>query len=622
LDHLENYLRHYETLEKPGYAVLVTGEWGVGKTTQVKQVLGSIFNEQCRDRKDPKEHVYVSLFGIASVDEVDAEVVAQINPGAILLTKIARFGGQVAGIVRGGAATAALAAKLSGPILRRELQNNDGRTIVFDDLERSKFDSKLLAGVLNRYIEHFGFRVILIAQDEKFAKDFNDIREKMIGQTIRVQPQTDAAWNAFTNQIKSKEKRDFIRKHEKSILAAFADSTTHSLRILRHVIEDVGRLFDAMDDELVANDMGCTEYLSWFAKFDALARNGVISPKNILNPDRLIFRKVPDESVEAQSAVKLRLASSAMHQAYRMNVVETKIAEQIFIHGHYDEAVIKLSLKQSAPFYRQADQPAWQRVWHRFEVDADDFLAARDQMETQFYTHSFTMVEEILHVFGLRLDLANDRLLGRLTLPEVEQQCRDYLQVLEADRLFGERPLNDRFTIDSLTGAFGLGFSGSRYEPMKSAFERLFNALKESYRSFVHAGLPAKAEEMLSLLGDSVGFQAFFENRAVRDLPIFTAIVPGNFVAGLLATPTSRWRDISVLLEQRFNLNRDLVKQERENIQGLIGEIDCQGKALRDSNSDKERLLGLRLKWFFSAELRGQFLPEDEAEKVAADGSA
>ncbi len=622
LDHLEHYLRYYETLEKPGYAVLVTGEWGIGKTTQVQNVLKTILNEQCRDRQNPKEHAYVSLFGLSSIDEIDAEVVAQINPGAAWLAKAIPFGGSLAGVFKGGAATAALATKLAGPILRRELKNNDGRTIVFDDLERSKLEPALLAGVLNRYIEHFGFRVILIAHDEKFAKEFNENREKIVGQSIRVQPQTDDAWTAFSACPGAAEKRNFIHKHEGAIRMGFANSRVQSLRILRHVIEDVGRLFDAMDEELIANNLGCAEYFSWFSQFDAMARNGTISREDILAPSRLLFRNDGREPVESEVAEQQKLVSEVVNRAYRMNAVATKMAEQIFIHGHYDETAIRFALRQSAPFYRQVDQPAWQTVWHRFDVDADGFLAARDEMERQFAAHDFTTVEEILHVFGLRLGLANDRLLGKLTLVEVEQQCRDYLELLQARRLFVESPLNDRFTIDSLTGAFGLGFSGSRYEPTKSAFERLFSALKESYRNFVHAGLPAKAEEMLSLLGDVAGFQAFFENRAVRDLPIFTAIAPGNFVERLLETPTSRWRDISVLLEQRFSLNGDLVNQERENLQGLIGEIDRQGESLRDSNSDKERLLGLRLKWFFSTELRGQFLPEPDGENATADAAA
>lgn len=36
---LESYLAYYEARHKPGYAVLVTGAWGVGKTFQVQKAL-------------------------------------------------------------------------------------------------------------------------------------------------------------------------------------------------------------------------------------------------------------------------------------------------------------------------------------------------------------------------------------------------------------------------------------------------------------------------------------------------------------------------------------------------------------------------------------------------------
>ena len=38
--HLIQYLDYYIKLENPGYAVMVTGDWGVGKTYQVKKYFG------------------------------------------------------------------------------------------------------------------------------------------------------------------------------------------------------------------------------------------------------------------------------------------------------------------------------------------------------------------------------------------------------------------------------------------------------------------------------------------------------------------------------------------------------------------------------------------------------
>lgn len=37
MTHLTDYLSYFQTLKSPGYAVLVTGDWGVGKTHQVRQ---------------------------------------------------------------------------------------------------------------------------------------------------------------------------------------------------------------------------------------------------------------------------------------------------------------------------------------------------------------------------------------------------------------------------------------------------------------------------------------------------------------------------------------------------------------------------------------------------------
>lgn len=61
---LANYLQYYSTLEKPGYAVLVTGPWGVGKTHQVKQVIPE------------SQRYYVSLYGLDSVNSIHDAVLA------------------------------------------------------------------------------------------------------------------------------------------------------------------------------------------------------------------------------------------------------------------------------------------------------------------------------------------------------------------------------------------------------------------------------------------------------------------------------------------------------------------------------------------------------------------
>ena len=61
---LANYLRYYSTLEAPGYAVLITGPWGVGKTYQVKEVIPEA------------ERYFVSLYGLYSVNGIHDAVLS------------------------------------------------------------------------------------------------------------------------------------------------------------------------------------------------------------------------------------------------------------------------------------------------------------------------------------------------------------------------------------------------------------------------------------------------------------------------------------------------------------------------------------------------------------------
>jgi len=75
--HLEQYLAYYVSRLEPGYAVLVTGGWGSGKTHQETTAL------------PPSHAYYVSLFGLHSPEEVEGQIFAAMYPGKAAIQKIA-----------------------------------------------------------------------------------------------------------------------------------------------------------------------------------------------------------------------------------------------------------------------------------------------------------------------------------------------------------------------------------------------------------------------------------------------------------------------------------------------------------------------------------------------------
>src|ERR1700693_1551691 len=73
-DHVLEYLTYYCALpHPPHYAVMVSGPWGVGKTYLVKRFLNRHFEES-------KRPIYVSLYGLSTIDEIDAALFQAIYP--------------------------------------------------------------------------------------------------------------------------------------------------------------------------------------------------------------------------------------------------------------------------------------------------------------------------------------------------------------------------------------------------------------------------------------------------------------------------------------------------------------------------------------------------------------
>ena len=149
-----------------------------------------------RNALEGNDYIYVSLFGLESADEVYLEVLSKADPGAanrVKFKSVAKgksVGGSIFGIGVNLPVGDILAGLVDGSV-RRKIDTS--KIIVFDDLERSKIDLQAKLGIINFYVEHCGCAVIVIAHDDKITKEFDESKEKVFGQTIRILPKIDDA---------------------------------------------------------------------------------------------------------------------------------------------------------------------------------------------------------------------------------------------------------------------------------------------------------------------------------------------------------------------------------------------------------------------------------------------
>ncbi len=191
--HIADFLDGFLNVSnKPDYAVLITGDWGSGKTHFIKKYLGGDKKIVENWLTDCEKHIvlYVSLFGTKSRADMDSRVLEKLHP-ILMSKKIKVFTssfpiiGMIAGAsspVPGGAVVGERIGKdfqcfteAFRESLLKEKQEKDFKNlvVVFDDVERADMPLPELLGYLNEYVEHLHVPCILLA-DENVWKEINE----------------------------------------------------------------------------------------------------------------------------------------------------------------------------------------------------------------------------------------------------------------------------------------------------------------------------------------------------------------------------------------------------------------------------------------------------------------
>lgn len=174
----------------PVGALLLTGEWGCGKTFLIEHDVKEAL-------KDTHIIVRISLFGISSINELNIAIKKRwIDECAPFLKSLAGEGtdvvaksvlstlgslaGQFAPIAK-DISNAAISINPIDFIKIKPVVDNDKRVIlVFDDLERSKLGTADILGCINEYSENQGFGVIVVANEKKIDQTNGSVDPKVV----------------------------------------------------------------------------------------------------------------------------------------------------------------------------------------------------------------------------------------------------------------------------------------------------------------------------------------------------------------------------------------------------------------------------------------------------------
>lgn len=310
-DEIESVIAEYLRNPREEYAVMIDGDWGSGKTYFLTHSLMKIMETIDIGKDIRRKYAYVSLYGAKSIDEVSKEIVFQYF-GKKHNKKI-----KTADTVMETASnilTASLGAvnidlsKIRDTLAKIDINN---WIICFDDLERCCLSVNEILGYINRLVEHNKCKVIVLANEKEIGKIslnqrleekykvvltgrkllldkeensngnnteqgidirklqkeiktlFNEdilyksIREKVIGLTIKYEPQMDVVYDSILSDYCNGETfKKYLAENKAKILNYFEGEECFNLRTLISVFGSIQKVYD----EMIQNQYDTVKY--------------------------------------------------------------------------------------------------------------------------------------------------------------------------------------------------------------------------------------------------------------------------------------------------------------------------------------------------------------------------
>ena len=428
-------LIYYCNEPEPVGALLLSGEWGCGKTYLIENSLQSSLEEKA-------EILRISLFGISSIDGIHTAVKQMWmntyykEKGVSGITKIVK---KVKNFVSGLDVVPDFIKGIASSDWTSfvEIKSRIGEKsviLVFDDLERCRMDNVDVLGAINDYCENMKIHTIIVANQDKIQTNlqetkinaiiqvdnssnnqsnnvavqgakvemtvspkrepgaifYSEIKEKIIQRTVKFIPDFDVIIHTVIEDMKYEddEYKKFVKECEFDILELFApdrgenpkdkeihnqenDNRPHNIRSLKCAISDFYRVYKILTENQI------DKIDRWFYSFTSY----------------IIAYKADIGTIFTDEEVK------KLYPAFQDQYIFESIKKWI-VHGAWNEEQIKFEI-ETLKEREKAKTPGDILRTHRImEVDEDIVSEGFDDVLQRAYVGNLTLDEYVLFIIN------------------------------------------------------------------------------------------------------------------------------------------------------------------------------------------------------------------------------
>jgi len=593
LEFLHDYCAPQNNLD---YAVMLKGNWGAGKTFLVREFLRQ------REKKGLAKNLYVSLYGLTSVRQIDHEFYRQLHP--ILSSR----GMKIAAAIGKGIIKAAVKVDLDGDgkeditlsptipdvDLTEFFKTPRECLLIFDDLERCSIPVPDVLGYINSFVEHEGFKAIIVANEDEILRReaaraerssaiegghdksgefvrYSLIKEKLIGQTLRVRSTIEAALPKFFTLIRHRKTKAFLKDRFEDIRLLHSQSETHNLRLLKQALWDFERLSRCFTDDHWANFEAVDIMFRIVMSLSFEARSGRLSETQLTQIPHDARIALFGKRQESPPTRIEELQGRYPEVEFEQSLLPSDVLRSLFFEGWGDIESIRKALDTSPYYAGPGTLPPWKVAWHWWDLSDGDFEEAIATVEKQFFEREFVITEEIFQVFGLRIRFSKIGAIVR-TLDEVVSEGRAYINDLQTRGTFPD-PLQK---LEAMSSS-GLGIQ----EQDTDEFKTIRNHFEFVKAAVLRDSLPAKGRDLVSAMKEDAKkfFRLLCPNDVTvspfYDIPVLASIGPKAFVDDVLTLSPSAQSTVFSALKSRYKtgmLNKEL-SEEKPWLGVVMGEF-------------------------------------------------
>jgi predicted secreted Zn-dependent protease len=555
--HVNEYLEYYCGLDKPNYALLIKGGWGSGKTFLVDKFITSWEQENTF-----RKYLYVSVYGMTDFSQIEDEIFRQLHP--FLSSKGAKF---LAAATKSALKLAlkfnlnesdSIGVKAEIPTLDIFKSISVGNAIlVFDDIERCSMDINDLLGYINHFVEHDGVKVILVANEDELKRDetkesdkYHKIKEKLVGRTLEIEPDVDAALSFFVGKVLSEEARIFIESRANVVKDIYEESKSQNLRFIRQTLMDFERIYEKIEVRFRQCEPLMDKFLRQFLAASFEVKLGTVKGADVealFKYDLVLFgaQKKEAEKPSPSRIVMAKYPSAQFHIPFLMpttwrDLIDRGVINIEDLHAQFDKCGVLPGMKKEN----------WRSLWGMHILTQGEFDSLLFAVKTEFESDVYNNVGVVFHVFGILLHLAKAGLL-EWSVSELVDKARASVDRLCASGAFDVGKPN---LFERLEGSHGL----AAYEEGSAEYKELREYLRRKSVETFKAKIPEITKEMMSLMqrnpDDFLHEVCYTASGSSRywDVPIFESADAEEFTVKLLAVSPQDQFTIATALRMRY----------------------------------------------------------------------